>query len=66
MNNSEYATDKILEYLLKNGWVSTDCFSSQYVKKDIEQIIINASISNVNFSTNLGGQTSDSATTYSF
>ena len=64
MNNSNYASDQIMEYLWKNGWVSTNCYSSQHVKADIEQIIINAALSNVNVSTNLGVTTFDSATTY--
>ena len=54
MNNSEYAAEKILEYLLKNGWVSTNCFSSQHVKDEIQQIIINSALSNVNVTANLG------------
>ena len=66
MNNSDYAAEKILEYLLKNGWVSTDCFSSNHVKSDIEQIIINAALSNIKISTTLGVETSDSATTYTY
>ena len=66
MNNSEYAANQILEYLLKNGWVSTNCFSTPHIKADIQQIIINASLSNVNVSTNLGSQTSDSDTTHTF
>jgi hypothetical protein len=64
MNNSNYAADHILEYLLKNGWVSTNCYSSLHVKSDIEQIIINAALSNVKVSNNLGVTTLDSATTY--
>ena len=64
MNNSNYAAEKILEYLLKNGWVSTECFSAEHVKSDIEHIIINAAVSNINVSTNLGVTTFDSATTY--
>lgn len=66
MNNSYYAAEKILEYLLRNGWVSTDCFSSNHVKSDIEQIIINAALSNIKISTTLGVETSDSATTYTY
>ena len=66
MNNSEYAANQIFEYLLKNGWVSTNCFSTLHIKEDIQQIIINASLSNVNVSKNLGSQTSDSATTHTF
>lgn len=66
MNNSDYAAEKILEYLLKNGWVSTDCFSSNHVKSDLEQIIINAALSNIKISTTLGVETSDSATTYTY
>ena len=54
MNNSEYAANQILEYLLKNGWVSTNCFSSQHVKDEIQQIIINSALSNVNVTANLG------------
>jgi len=64
MNNSNYAADQILEYLLKNGWVSANCYSSQRVKADIEQIIINAALSNVKVSNNLDVTTFDSATTY--
>lgn len=64
MNNSKYAAEKILEYLLKNGWVSTECFSAEHVKSDIDSIIINAALSTVNLSPNLGTNTFDSATTY--
>ena len=66
MNNSNYAAEQILEYLLKNGWVSTNCFSSQHVKAEIQQIIINSALSNVNVSANLGSNTVDGATTYTF
>jgi hypothetical protein len=41
MNNSNSASEQILEYLLKTGWVSTNCYSSQHVRADIEQMIIN-------------------------
>lgn len=64
MNNSNYAVEKIFEYLLKNGWVSTECFSAKHVKVDIEQIIIDAAISNINVSANIAVTTFDSATTY--
>lgn len=66
MNNANYAADQILEYLLKNDWVSTNCFSSEHVKSNIEQIIINAALSNIKLSTTLGVETKDSATTYTY
>lgn len=66
MNNANYAAEQILEYLLKNGWVSPNCCSSEHVKSNIEQIIVNASLSNIKLSTNLGNQTSDSAVTYTY
>lgn len=66
MNNANYATEQILEYLLKNGWVSSNCFSSEHVISNIKQIIVNASLSNIQFSTNRQKQTNDSAITYTF
>ena len=42
MNNSNYAAKEILTLLLKKGWVSTECFSSEHVERDIKNIIDNA------------------------
>jgi len=42
MTNSNYAAKQILAHLLKNGWVSTECFSSERVEHDIQTIIDNA------------------------
>lgn len=48
MTNSNYAAKQILTHLLKNGWVSTECFSSEHVERDIENIIDNAALCNIN------------------
>jgi len=66
MTNSNYAAKQILTHLLKNGWVSTECFSSEHVERDIENIINNAVLCNINLDPK--GFTFDSAIsqTYTF
>ena len=66
MNNSNYAAKQILTHLLKNGWVSTECFSSEHVEQDIKNIIDNAALCNINLDPK--GFTFDSAIsqTYTF
>lgn len=48
MNNSNYAAKEILSHLLKNGWVSTECFSSEILEQEIAKIIDNSSRCNIN------------------
>jgi len=66
MTNSNYAAKQILTHLLKNGWVSTECFSSEHVEQDIKNIIDNAALCNINLDPK--GFTFDSAIsqTYTF
>jgi hypothetical protein len=66
MTNSNYAAKQILTHLLKNGWVSTECFSSEHVEGDIKNIIDNAAVCNINLDPK--GFTFDSAIsqTYTF
>jgi hypothetical protein len=66
MNNSNYAAKEILTLLLKKGWVSTECFSSEHVERDIKNIIDNAAVCNINLDPK--GFTFDSAIsqTYTF
>jgi hypothetical protein len=66
MTNSNYAAKQILTHLLKNGWVSTECFSSEHVERDIKNIIDNAAVCNINLDPK--GFTFDSAIsqTYTF
>jgi hypothetical protein len=66
MTNSNYAAKQILTHLLKNGWVSTECFSSEHVERDIKNIIDNAALCNINLDPK--GFTFDSAIsqTYTF
>ena len=48
MTNSNYAAKQILAHLLTNGWVSTECFSSDRLEQEIAKIIDNSALCTIN------------------
>jgi hypothetical protein len=66
MTNSNYVAKQILTHLLKNGWVSTECFSSEHVERDIKNIIDNAAVCNINLDPKGFTFDSDISQTYTF
>lgn len=62
MNNSKYAAEQIIDLLKKRGWVSTYTYDCTNLVNELSNIILNASLSNVNLSNPTN--TFDSAVTY--
>lgn len=71
MNNSNYAAEQIVNMLIKRGWVATNSYDVNILINDISTIILNASLTNVQVTTNVTPidcvtKTFDGGKTYTF
>lgn len=68
MNNSNYAAEQIVNMLIKRGWVATNAYDVSDLIREMSSIITNASIANVQLSTNIDNitKTFDSGKTYTY
>ena len=68
MNNSNYASEQIVNMLIKRGWVATNAYDVSDLIREVSSIITNSSIANVQLSTSVDNitKTFDSGDTYTY